>query len=146
MRIVPQLGASAYKSYRIVAPLATHWRPATCDEVACPSHLNGWQTAVDEATDLGQRQARYIRRDSARGFSEARRADGLTVFTFTAGQQCFTQHQTRLDREERFLVTGGDWRGNPLGTPRVEHTKPEFWVEDFAEHQDSLARAFNGGM
>lgn len=36
-RIPPQLPAHAMRTYAVDAPLSTHWRPATCDEVGCPS-------------------------------------------------------------------------------------------------------------
>ena len=43
------------------------------------------------------------------------------VFTFEAGQQCFTQHHVP-DRPQFFVVRDGDWRGNPTGQNRL-HTK-----------------------
>lgn len=137
-RIPPVLPAQSMKTYAIASPKGTHWRKASCDEVGCKPHANGWETKVDETTDLGRRQAHYIRRESRRPFKERREA-GLTVFTFPAGTECFAGHQVRTDRPELFLVVGGDHRGNPRGE-RIEHT-PENWVDDFATHQERLARA-----
>jgi hypothetical protein len=148
-RIVPALPAAGYQTYQISAPLATHWQPATCAEVDCPDHLNGWQTVVDETTELGQRQAHAIRRLLGRRFTEEPGgfgiaqvpSAGMTVFTFEAGQKCFRgPHKKRIEREERFFVTGGDWRGNPAGMPRRVHTKPDFWVEDMAGALDGVRR------
>lgn len=137
-RIKPALPASAMKTYAIDAPRDTHWRPATCAEVGC-SHLeHGWKSIVDESTELGARQAWYIRTQSGRSFVETRDASGLTTFTFAPGQRCFTAHKVRTGRPELFVVRGGDWRGNPRGTTRV-HASPEDWVDDFATHQDKLA-------
>lgn len=140
-RIEPAMPADAYKTYAIVAPRSTHWVDATCEQVDCAHYLHGWQSVIDEATELGQRQAYYIRKQSGRRFTEARREDGLTAFTFEAGQACFDagKHQRRLDRPELYIVRDGDHRGNPRGTAPRQHVRAQDWVEDFAEHQQQLA-------
>lgn len=138
-RITPALPVHAYKTYQQVSPP----RPATCAEAGCPNYLNGWRTIVDESTDLGQRQAAYIRTESRRGFSERRTTAGLTEFSFPAGQRCFARHRLPREGAERFLVRGGDWRG--ITTPVREHTRAEFWLEDFAEHQDRINQAITKG-
>lgn len=144
-RIKPKLPPEAFKTYAITSPVATHYRPGTCAEANCGAQAHGWVTRVDETTDLGQKQAHYIRRDSGRKFTEARTPAGLTEFTFEAGQKCFATHQVSLQRPENFLVLGGDWRGNPRGIKPVQHTRPEHWVEDFGGHQQTLADRFQQG-
>jgi hypothetical protein len=144
-RIEPVGPVQAYKTYQILTPLSTHFRKATCAEAGCSRYLNGWETRVDETTDLGQAQAHYIRKDSGRGFSERREA-GLTVFRFEPGQRCFQSetHQVRLERPEIFIARDGDHRGNP--TQRVvRHENPDHWVEDFAEHQQRIADELERG-
>lgn len=140
-RIQPVGPVHAYKTYEIASPVATHYRDGTCEEAGCLAHAHGWKTTVDESTDLGQRQAHYIRTLSGRRFVEARTEVGLTAFTFEAGQKCFTTHKVPLDRPEFYVVRGGDWRH--LGRPHL-HTSPDAWVNDFAEHQDQIARVVNG--
>ena len=132
----PLLPASAYKTYSIVAPLATHHRPATCAEVDCPNYLNGWQVRVEGLPPELLCDARAHGRHR-----EVRVAEGETWLVYEAGQPCFkaSEHRTRLDQPELFLVRGGDHRGNPRRTPTRRHTRPEHWVEDFAEHQQGLA-------
>ncbi len=147
-RITPNLPPSAYRTFQITSPIATHWRPATCEEVDCPNFLNGWKSAIDESVELGQRQAYYIRKHSGRKYTEDRESQpGLTVFVFEAGQACFSasQHKAPLGRPEHYLVKGGDWRGNPAGTPTRKHSKPEHWVEDMAEGLDKLRAAQERG-
>lgn len=144
-RIMPGLPAQAYKTYQIIAPPATHWRPATCEEAECGAYERGWRTLVDETSELGQRQAHYIRSLSGRRFVEARNAEGLTEFVFEAGQRCFAQHQVPLEREPFYFVRGGDWRGNPSGVQPYQHARGEHWVEDFAEHQARLNDAIERG-
>jgi hypothetical protein len=141
-RLQPQLPPQHYKTYSILSPLSTHFRPGTCDEAGCLAQRNGWRTRVDESTDIGARQAHYIRNQSGRKFTEDREA-GLTVFTFEAGQRCFTAHKVPLERPELYVVRGGDWRGNPRGDRR-QHTSADAWVNDFGEHQDRIHRAING--
>lgn len=143
-REIPNLPAAAYRTYAISSPVSTHYRPGTCTEVDCQAQARGWRTAVDEATGRGQKQAYYIRKLSGRKFVESREA-GLTVFLFEPGQKCFATHQVSLQRPENFYVVGGDWRGNPLGTPTYRHSRGEFWVEDFAENMDKLAGRANKG-
>jgi hypothetical protein len=133
------------KTYEVSAPVATHWREATCAEYECDAHQLGWKTIIDESTELGQQQAALIRSMTSpsypnrRYFTEARDGAGMTVFTFPPGQACFRKHYAPLERPPLLLVRGGDWRGNPRVIETVQHTRPEFWVEDFAEHQGKLA-------
>jgi sugar phosphate isomerase/epimerase len=147
-RITPNLPASAYRTFQIVSPISTHWRPATCEEAECSDHARGWKSVIDETTELGQKQAHYIRKMSGRKFTESHdEQPGLTVFTFEAGQRCFKsgQHKVPLGRPEHYLVKGGDWRGNPTGAPTRKHSKPEHWVEDMAENLDKLRSAQERG-
>jgi hypothetical protein len=139
-RVTPALGVHQTQSFEILAPTETHQRKATCTEVDCGAQANGWVSKIDESSPLGQRQAHYIRKESGRRFTETRDPTGLTLFTFPAGQTCFGGHTVALDRPEFYIVRDGDWRGNPTGRRR-EHDRPEHWVEDFAQHQQSLIRA-----
>lgn len=138
-RIPPQLPAGAMKTYQILQPPQTHFRPATCLEVDCFGYTNGWRTVVDESTDLGQRQAHYIRKESRRKYTETRDPAGLTAFEFEAGQRCFQTHHKSLERPAIYLVRDGDWRGNPRNTTPRKHDNPDDWVDDFASHQQALA-------
>jgi len=145
-RFPAHLPVTAMRTYAVARPLATHFRPATCEETACPAWLFGWLTKVDESTDLGQRQAHYIRHDKSRRHVETRAEDGLTVFTFEPGQRCFNtvQHKLPLDKPEIYTVRDGDWRGNPTGRV-MHHQSADDWVEDFGEHQDALADRLERG-
>ncbi|WP_431895871.1 hypothetical protein [Micromonospora haikouensis] len=136
-RVAPKGLPAAYKTYQILAPASTHWRAATCAEVDCPAWLRGWSTTVDESTELGARQAHYIRRQSGRGFVEQRTPAGLTTFVFEAGQRCFAADKHRVQvRPESYLIRPGDWRD--LGDPR-RLGSARSWVDDFGEHQQRIA-------
>lgn len=155
----PLLPPQFRKTYQIKAPLATHWRKAGCAEVDCQHYLEGWLTVVDETTELGQKQAHYIRTESGRKFVESRGyefpddelgerriAETLTCFRFEPGQRCFGSgsHKLPLGKPELYLLRGGDHRGNP----RQELTRfsgPQAWLDDFGEHQERIADAVQKG-
>ena len=62
-----------------------HWREASCAEVGCVNYAAGWRTIL-AATDLAN--ITFIRR-SRMGFREEG-GDGLIIFIFAPGQECFT--------------------------------------------------------
>ena len=140
-RFTPAGPPAAYKTYTMLRPAETHTRPVNCETADCDRQANGWVTTINETTLLGQKQAYYIRTQSGRRYIEVD-GDGVTLFTFPADQECFETHTVDLDKPSTWIVRGGDWRGNPRRTGRV-HDRPEHWVEDFAEHQDRLARSQN---
>ena len=138
LRVAPHLPVEAFKTYQIASP-ADRMVKAACEQVDCDAWRDGWETAVDEATDLGRRQAAYIREMSGRTFREMRSAAGLTVFRFEPGQRCFREHHTR---GEWFFERGGDWRG--ATSERIQHS-PAGWVNSFGEHQERLAGQIERG-
>lgn len=142
-RCEPALPVTAMKSYQILAPRATHYRPATCAEYECPDYLHGWRTIVPADSPA----AEYIRHDRTRRHTEQRQPGGLAEFTFEPGQRGFAgpahDHVLPVGRPERFIERGGDWRGNPRGDVR-EHTA-DTWVDSFANHQDRLHTALERG-
>lgn len=150
-RIAPAVPATAYKTYAVAAPLATHFRPASCAEANCRAHSGGWRTAVDESTALGQGQAHYIRAEAGRRYTERPGEDddgnptGLTVFEFPPGQRCFGRHQVPLDKPEIYTVRGGDWRGDPTGRGAYRHVSAGDWLDDFGTHQQHVADTVEGG-
>lgn len=131
----PLLPAAAMKTYQILQPVATHYRDASCAEVDCVAQARGWRTTVDVATELGARQANYIRLHSGRHFTTTE-AGTLVTFEFPAGQRCFTPHKVPLDRPNIFVVRRGDYRDS---TVERRHTRAADWVDDFANHQQRLA-------
>lgn len=132
-RIDPNLPVGAYQTYSISAQRDVAV-VAACEQVGCAAWQYGWESKIDESTQLGQQQAHYIRHVSGRTFREQKTGDGLTVFRFEAHQRCFAEHRTN---PEIYLVRDGDWRGNPTGRRR-QHTRPADWVEDFGEHQQRI--------
>ena len=132
-----------HRTYQILSPIATHYRPASCADVDCAAHAHGWRTTVDETTPLGQEQAAYIRRGAGRRHAETR-DNNLTTFTFEAGQVCFAaaDHRLPLDRPEHFRVLTGPAPG-VIETARAH--RPDDWVDSFAEHVDAILAVRNAG-
>jgi hypothetical protein len=143
-RIVPILGPENYKTFSISKPRATHTRPATCAEVQCDHHVNGWKNKValtDEVSLAWIKASRY-------GYHQESINEGFVTYKFHAGQICFCtncqNHTVSLDRPELYVVRGGDWRGDPRHEkPRV-HTRPEHWVEDMQENLDKVRKDREG--
>jgi hypothetical protein len=110
----------AYQTYEATA----RTRPATCRDVQCAAREKGWQTVVDVGSQLGQRQANYIRLRAGRAFTFAQDGDRVT-FTFPPGQQCFRQHT--LPVGALFVKRGGDWRAV---TSEPVQMRTEDWIDD----------------
>lgn len=145
-RLPPNLPVQAYRSFTVSAPLETHWRAASCAEVDCRHYLHGWWTVVDEHTDLGARQAHYIRHDGSRRHVESRDETGrLTRFWFEPGQVCFDagSHRTAVGRPPLWVSRDGDWRAHLGGTRR--HTRADFWIEEWSETADRLQQVKQAG-
>ena len=134
MGIVPNLNPNHMRTYQIIAPVPTHFRKATCAEIQCRAHVNGWRTIVGADSP----QAQYIRAQSGRRFTERALEGSMTEFTFEAGQACFASdtHKVPLERDPFFRV-----REN--GLTRT-HTRPDLWTEDMAEHLDRIRSTREG--
>lgn len=144
-RVESRMPVTAMQTFQVTAPISTHTRKATCEEVECEQYARGWKMRIDLNTELGQKQAWYIKYHSGRSFKKVGAQDGLVDLEFAANQPCFTEHRVRIDRPEIYRVKGGDYRGNPLRTPTRVHKKAEFWVEEFAINQDRLKTQMERG-
>jgi hypothetical protein len=143
-RATPALDVRAYKTYQVVAPLATHYRAATCAEYGCQAYENGWVTRVTRGSEAEQY---LLNVDHGRKYNETTGLESAErEFMFSPGQQCFrsSTHRVPLEREPLYIVKGGDWRGNPT-RQRRQHARSQDWVEDFATHQSALADTIEKG-
>lgn len=131
--IQPKMGVAAYETFSVSQKTDTQVRTA-CEDAGCEAWANGWETVVDESTELGRAQASYIRNQSMRTRREMRSGD-LTVFRFEPHQRCFSEHKTM---PQRWTRRHGDFRGNPSGNGRV-FDRPDQWVDEFATHQEEIA-------
>ena len=93
--------------WKISRPRDTHWREASCAEIACSKYVLGWETVLpaDDVSNLT-----YIRRS---GMSFREESDGAVVrFRFEAGQACFTgpatKHRTQWGRDPIFTRDSTD--------------------------------------
>lgn len=140
-RIEPALPAHAFRTFRISAPISTHFRKATCAEIDCPNWLNGWRVRLENLTP----ELVHTVQTSGRRYREESLGQGVTWLVFEAGQPCFrtSEHRARLDRPELYVVRDGDWR-QQFGQAR-QHTRPEHWVEEMSENQQRLIDAKQRG-
>ena len=124
--------------YSVSQPKDTHFRRATCEETRCPRYLLGWKTLIDESSGFGQAQARYIRVESGREFTEERDQAGLTVFTFHPGQTCFgRKHYLPIERDAVFEKI------KPGREPLWMYGQD--WIDDNKEHLFKLKRLYDEG-
>ncbi len=103
-----------------------YWRPAKCDEVACPAYLTGWVTTVPDSSD----HAAFIRRDLRFTYSfteEPPDAAGLVQFIFPAGQPCFQASQHRLPLER-----------NPMLIRGQQQLEVNHWLDEFQTSLDAV--------
>lgn len=114
--------------YRLRQRRAPRSRKATCDEVQCWPYVHGFELPIDEQTDLGQRQAHYLRTDRSRPRPAEQRQAGLTLFRYPPGTPCFAQ-----DSPEHWVAV------DQFFIARGQHTRPELWVEQFTENQQAIA-------
>lgn len=139
------------KGYVLLAPLATHWRPATCEEVRCRAFTDGFEIVLPDSPGRVERIA-YLRADRSRVSTEWRRPDGAVVFRFPPGTRPFAgateheNHRVRIDRPEICAVKD---RLTDPASQWVVHDGPnggaDNWVDDFAGHQDKLFTAAQKG-
>lgn len=132
------------KTYQIRAPLATHWRSATCEEVECEFFVDGWRLRVENLTERDL----YKVKNSGRHCMELPVAEGETWLVFGPGTPCLRQwapgqplverhHRLPVGRPELYVVRPGDWRLYTGESYRFD--RGDQWRDDFAEHQDRLA-------
>lgn len=146
--IIPASGPESYKTYKALAPLSTHTRPATCEEYGCNDFLNGFTITVNLDTELGKKQFYYLTHNPERkaGGTMEQLNQFLVSFHFGPGNRCFRsgEHRVGMDRMPFLLVAQGDWRGNPRRIPVRRHRNADDWVDDFATHQQKMKRAIEG--
>ena len=75
-----------------------HWREVSCLAIGCVNFAMGWKTILP----VGDIANIELIRRSGMGFREERE-DGLVVFVFAAGQECFTGqgggHKKAVERD-----------------------------------------------
>jgi hypothetical protein len=132
-----------YKTYTI----RPRFRRASCEEVECKHWQEGWTFSVEMLE--ADKELNYIARHAGRRYEE-RVLDGKRYLVYSPGQPCFASNNHKLPIDEKpFLFVGrGDYRTfNRQGLPPAgrQHTRTEDWVDDFATHQDTLAREIEKG-
>jgi len=122
----PELPAGQMRTHHILAPAATHWRKATCEEVGCLAYQHGWSLALTGLDEDDIWQAR----NAGRSYREET-GDAGPMLVFEPGQPCFrtSTHRIRIDRPEIFLVREGDWRGNPRKIEPTTFSGADAWAD-----------------
>jgi len=137
-------GPQHFQSYRIVAPLSSHRRRATCAEVECEKRKRGFRAQFDVSTIAGRNNAHRVEAlKGSRMFS--RHVEGpLVTYTFPAGQNCLDVHTVPLEREPFYVVQGGDHRGNPRGIAPQRLSEANF-IDHFRNNQAQVQQRIERG-
>lgn len=129
------------KIFSIAAPR----RPATCEEVGCLDHHNGFRIRMDVLSEADQ----YAVKHSGRHYSECvidedpdtgEKYDPPAVyFVFEAGQPCFRASKHDLPAWQRELFVVRD-RGSVHRYDRGDQ-----WADDCATHTDKILTVIQRG-
>ncbi len=71
------------------AVLGDYWEGVPCSLENCSQFALGFQTKFDLSLERHRDGADWVRHKSGLHFTESKDVEGLTTFTFPAGQQCF---------------------------------------------------------
>lgn len=115
-------------NYRMLQPISTHMRFATCEEVDCEPYLHGWRVPLSAMIAEGYADLKRL----GYRFARVELGAGEGYLEFEAGQQCF--NQLHPDRRHRTLVG----RAPLFKRNGYLHSTAESWVDDFATNQDRL--------
>ena len=137
-RPTPGLPAHMMQTHAILAPIETHWRKASCEEVQCEAFLKGWGVP---AKDLDEQDLALLK-SCGRSYSEIEIKDGEWHYWFPPGQPCFraSTHRIRLDRPELFVRRDGDWRGNPRKTEPQLFSSADAWADSLRTNLDAIEK------
>jgi hypothetical protein len=137
--------APGQRHWTITSPLATHWKPATCEQVGCIQFHTGWRIRMDTLPEADQHFVRSSGRQWSECVLDVDPDTGETYnppavfYVFEAGQPCFkaSQHRLPVGRPELYLV--GD-RGQVR-----QYDRDDQWVEDCAEHTTKIVDKIKEG-
>lgn len=143
-----KLATHQYKTFRVASPLATHFRPATCEEYKCEAFHNGW---TYRKADLERENLLYVVTHAGKRYREMEEPTGIgietaTYLVFEPGQKCFQErmHRVPLDRPEFYFAGRGDYRSFSHRKAQA-FTRPVDWVDSFANHLDMIKTEIERG-
>lgn len=139
-RIEPVGPVTGYRSFGMTV---TRRVQATCAEVDCEQHRDGWVTVVppgspDEGVLMTACDGRIdgLRRRWRNSFSTP---NGFIEYHFPPGQPCLRASTHSVPWDFQFHHRKGDWRGNPDGPGAITvHPDGQSWVDEFGQHQEKI--------
>lgn len=151
-RLTPAMPTQNYQTFAVRSPINTHYRRATCAEIACADYLNGWYLKIDGTPP----ELLHVATHSGRSYrigevmleptEDRPTTEIFKALIFEAGQPCFREetHVTSLERPEFFYIGRGDFRS--FSTRRaLQVGQPDEFVDRFATHLDKLKTKLERG-
>lgn len=130
--------------YRTFGQRVTRRVRATCAEVGCEQHRDGWVTVVPPGSpDEGVLRAACEGRVDGhrRQWAEvAPTPSGFLAYSFPPGQPCLRASLHRVPVAVQLYHRTGDWRNAGSTSGLVTHPDAQSWVDEFGEHQQRVAQ------
>lgn len=131
----------AYKTFAIRQPTGTHRRPASCSEINCEAHINGWSLRKADLTP----ELLYVATHSGRRF-RTDNLNGEIYLVFESGQICFDYRKHTISLERPAFFYAGRGARQAFSTRRAtQYSTAENWAEDFSIHLDRIQSEINKG-
>lgn len=130
------------QKFHVAEPLESHWERTDCAEDNCKKFMEGWRILVDRelvmpnGMKLGELQYQYIKHKSERRFIETVMPENKVMFTFYPGQNCFEQHNRKIEGKEALFNHRTGPSADKIITTKSAHAQtiePEKWIDEFNE-------------
>ncbi len=138
-----------YNTYRASSPVATHFRPATCQEYGCTAFNNGWSYIKAElerenllyaVTHAGKRYQEMLVPVPMKNTEteEWELGPEMLCLVFEPGQVCFQArtHRVPLERPEFFFAGKGDFRS--FRQQEARRLREVDWIDLFRNDLDKI--------
>ncbi len=138
----PKMPTHCYQTFRVMSPISTHYRRATCAEANCDAYQNGWTYSK---TALAVGNLLYAVTHAGKRYREVDHENEIYL-VFEPGQQCFSTstHVVPLERPEFYFSGRGDFRSFSTKTAR-KFNRPADWQDSFATHLDKIKAEIERG-
>lgn len=135
------LKLDTHRTFSAVMPAATHFEPATCEQVQCQRWAEGFAVLIDTSTQEGRDRYDWIKaHPGGRSWYRSQEGD-VARLDYPPGNQCYEQHRRMLDKPALLLVRRGahTQRGVVDRLPvERQHVSGANFMEDLREHTTTV--------
>ena len=131
------LNLETRRTFSAIMPEATHYEPATCEQVGCKRRAEGFAVLHDTTRQADRDRLDWIYANPGGRQWYKTVEGGITRLDFPPGNDCFEQHRRMLDKPAMLVDRKGSHtaRGVVDRLPIVRrHTRGSDFMEDLREH------------